>query len=165
MEFMDRKNKSLPIAIREAQEGDIPFLFSSWLKSFRSGLMPKKVDNTIFFSEHHKLAERLLKRSKTLVATDPADPATIYGYLVFERIEGIFVLHYVYVKHTFRAMGVMRQLMAATEQDFKLAGLFSHMTEIMERLALKYNLVYHPYILINYNEITAPKAAEVAGAE
>jgi GNAT superfamily N-acetyltransferase len=100
-----------------------------------------------------------------LVATDPADPATIYGYLVFERIEGIFVLHYVYVKHTFRAMGVMRQLMAATEQDFKLAGLFSHMTEIMERLALKYNLVYHPYILINYNEITAPKAAEVAGAE
>lgn len=152
MDFLERKNKTLPISIREAQEGDIPFLFSSWLKSYRSGLLPRQVDNTIFFSEHHKVVEKLLNRSKTLIAVDPDDPATIYGWLCFERIDGLFVLHYVYIKHTFRAMGVMRQLMLATEQDFKLAGLFSHMTKIFERLSLKYNLVYNPYLIINYDK-------------
>lgn len=164
MELHDKKQKMLPIAIREAQEGDIPFIFSSWLKSFRSGLMNKEVDNTIYFSEHHKLTERLLKRSTTLMAVSPDDPATIYGYICFEKIEGLFVLHYVYVKHTFRAMGVMRQLMKATGQDFKTAGLFSHMTKIFERLSLKYDLIYHPYILINYN-IETQKPEIVAESE
>ncbi len=158
--FLDHKAKTIPVSIREAQEGDVSFIFSSWLKSFRTGLVCKKVENTVYFTEHHKLVERLLKRSTTLIASDPEDPATIYGYLCFERIEGLFVLHYVYVKHTFRAMGVMRQLMAATEQDFNTAGLFSHMTIIMERLSLKYNLLYHPYILINYNDLPAKSEAK-----
>lgn len=164
MDLVDRKAKTLPIVIREAQEGDIPFIFNSWLQSFRSGLMPKKVDNTIYFSEHHKVIERLIKRAPTLIACDPADPATIYGYLCYEKIDGVFVLHYCYVKHTFRAMGVMRQLLAATEQDFKNnSGVFSHMTMIFERLALKYNLIYHPYILINYN--SEPAQSEVKNVE
>lgn len=154
MELFDRKTKTLPIAIREATEGDIPFLFSSWLKSFRSGLLPREVDNTIYFTEHHKVVEKLLKCSTTLIATSPDDPATIYGYVVYQHIDGILTLHYCYVKHTFRGMGVLRQLLKSIEHDWNTTGLFSHMTKIFERLSLKYNLVYHPYILINYNQNT-----------
>jgi hypothetical protein len=155
MDFLDRKNKSLPLSIRDVEQGDINFIFNSWLQSFRSGLMPKKVDSTIYFSEHHKLIERILKRAPCLVAVNPDDPTQIYGYVAYEKIDGIFVLHYVYVKHPFRAMGVMRQLFKAIDHDFKTAGLFTHNTLVFERLALKYDLVYHPYILINYNDIVA----------
>ncbi|MEZ0209216.1 MAG: hypothetical protein ACAH17_03525 [Candidatus Paceibacterota bacterium] len=150
MEFKDRKQKSMPIAIRDAQEGDIPFIFSSWLKSFRPGLVCRHVDNTIYYAEHHKVVEKILKRATCLVATDPADPATIYGYLVFERIDGILTIHYSYVKHTFRAMGVLRQLLKSFEHDWNNAGLFTHSTILGARLSLKYNLVYHPYILFNH---------------
>lgn len=153
MDLLDRSSKTIPISIREALEGDIPFIFSSWLKSHRPGLICKHVDNTIYFSEQHKLVERLLKRSTTMVATDPADPATIYGYVTFERIEGILVVHYAYVKHTYRAMGVLRQLLKSLDHDWSVAGLFTHSTQIAMRLSLKYNLLYHPYILINYNDL------------
>lgn len=154
MELFDRKTKTLPISIREANEGDLHFVFSSWLKSYRSsGWGCKFVDNTIYFTEQHKLVERLLKRCTTLIATDPADPATIYGYVVFEKIDGILVFHYCYTKHTFRAMGVLRQLLKSMDHDWNMAGLYTHMTKLFDRLSLKYNLVYHPYILVNYNEI------------
>lgn len=154
MDFKDRKTKNIPISIRDGQEGDVPFIFSSWLKSFRVGLVCKHVDNTIYFTEHHKVAERIMKRATVKIATDPADPATIYGYLVYERIDGILVVHYAYVKHTFRAMGVLRQLMATIEHDFnRNTGLFTHSTIISARLSLKYNLIYHPYILMNYNDL------------
>lgn len=163
MDLLDRKSKSLPISIRDAEEGDISFIFSSWLKSYRPGLLCKHVDNTIYFAEHHKLVERLLRRSFTIIATDPADPATIYGYLTYERVEGLLVIHYAYVKHTFRAMGVLRQLLASLKHDWKLAGLYTHSTIISARLSMKYNLIYHPYILINYNDLKpeTTKSAEL----
>jgi predicted GNAT family acetyltransferase len=124
-------------------------------------LLCKHVDNTIYFSEHHKLVEKLLKRSTTVIAVDPNDPATIYGYLTYERLEGILVVHYSYVKHTFRGMGVLRQLLKSIEHDWNTAGLFTHSTIISARLSLKYNLIYHPYILINYNESPQESKNEV----
>jgi hypothetical protein len=150
----DRRSKTMPISIREALEGDIPFVFSSWLKSFRTGLITKFVDNNIYFSEQHKVVERLLRRSNTIMAVSPTDPATIYGYLVTERIDGILVVHYGYTKQTFRGMGVLRQLLATIEHDFnRNTGLYTHSTVISARLGIKYNLIYHPYILINYNDM------------
>ena len=169
MELFDRKSRTLPISIREATPEDLSFIFSSWLKSFRSGLICKHVDNTIYFSEHHKVIERLLKRSTTVMACDPNDPATIYGYLCFDRVEGILVVHYAYVKQTFRGMGVLRQLLKSIEgHDWNGAGLFSHSTLISSRLSLKYNLVYHPYILLNYNnqpeQVTEVAVTEESGS-
>lgn len=163
MQVFDRKTKTIPISIRDGLEGDVSFIFSSWLKSFRggSGLFTKYVDNTIYFSEQHKVIERLLKRCTVKIATDPADPATIYGYVVYERMDGILIVHYAYVKQTFRAMGVLRQLLKSIDQDWNSAGLFTHSTLLGSRLALKYSLIYHPYILMNYNnESEAQKASE-----
>lgn len=143
--------RQLPISIREADQGDVSFIFSSWLKSFRGGAMAKYVENTIYFSEHHKLVERLLKRSKTVVACNPEDPATIYGYLCYEIVEGIFCVHYGYTKQPFRVLGVLRQLLHSTGHDFaRGTGLATHQNQVGARMALKYNLVYHPYILLNY---------------
>lgn len=141
---------AMPVAIRDAQEGDVPFIFNSWLQSFRKGSFSKFVDNKIYFSEQHKLVERLLRRSTVKMAVDPNEPATIYGYTVYETIEGLLTVHYCYTKHTFRAMGVQRQLLKNIEHDYSTAALYSHNTIIGARIAPRYNLVYHPYILLNY---------------
>lgn len=144
--------QQLPIVIRDADESDISFIFNSWLKSFRNGSLCRHVDNTVYFTEHHKLIERLLKTCKVRIATSQDDAANILGYMVHEKVDGIFVLHYAYTKHTFRCLGVMKQLILDSGQDLNTAGVHTHMTEIFNRLALKYNLIYHPYILINYNK-------------
>jgi hypothetical protein len=149
------------IYVRDMTEADIPFIFNSWLKSFRNGLICKYVDNAVYFSEHHKLVEKLLKRSTTKIACNPTNPEDIYGYISYETIDGIFCLHYGYVKQTFRNLGIFRTLMQNTGADFKTAGVFSHSTPISPALMPKFQLMYHPYILINYLNVPAQPAVEV----
>ncbi len=145
-----KKREQAELVVRDATEADLPLIFSSWLKSFRNSTFVKYTDNTIYFEQHHKLIERLLKRSKVRVACSPTNPEDIFGYLVWEKMDGIFVLHYGYTKHTFRNLGVFAQLMKDTGETFETGGLFTHTTIACDRLMPKYELIYHPYILINY---------------
>ncbi len=141
----------LPISIREADQSDVSFIFSSWLKSFQLGAMTRFVERTIYFNEQHKLIERLLQSSTVLVACDPDDPGQIYGYLCYEQIEGIMCVHYTYTKQPFRALGVAKQLLEKSGYDWQnSSGVYTHHTRLGGNLSsYKYNLVYHPYILIN----------------
>jgi len=142
-------NRNIPIVIRDANEADAPFIFNSWLRSFRQGNLCRGVDNTIYFTEHHKVIERLLKESECKVAVSLEDDRDILGYACYGQIDSVFALHYAYTKHTFRGLGVLRQILKNTNHDFNTAGIHTHSTEIFNRLSLKYNLIYHPYVLIN----------------
>jgi len=139
-----------PVRLRVAVAEDISFIFNSWLKSYRNSNQAHLVCNSIYFSEQHKLIERLVKDSKVIVACNNEDPTQLYGYICAGNIEGIFCLHYLYVKHSFRGLGIATALINAFEHDVSSAGIFTHMTKPMERLAIRFNLVYHPYILTNY---------------
>ena len=142
--------KSLPISIRQASEHDAPLIFNSWLKSFRENGIARAVESSVYYSEQHKLIEKLLKRSKTFIAHEVGVPENIYGWACFERVEGILVIHYIYVKHSFRGLGIARELMKETEHDFANASLFTHWTNTAARIGLRKNCLYHPYILMNY---------------
>jgi hypothetical protein len=151
--------KQLPILIRDADPSDVSFIFNSWLKSYRNGHLCRGVDNTIYYAEHHKLIERILKTATVKIACDPKDIATIYGYICYEKIDGIFVAHFAYTKNTFRSLGVLTQLIKEIDHDFAGAGLFTHRNDRTEFLAAKYHLIYHPYILTNYNITTPEKSS------
>lgn len=140
------------IRIRVANEEDINFIFSSWLKSFRNSLFSKSIVNTIYFTEHHKLIERIVRSSQVLVACNVDDPSQMYGYVCASRVEGVYCLHYFYIKHSFRKFGIARLLIGASGHNPEQASLYTHHTLPMESIAKRYNLVYHPYILINYLE-------------
>lgn len=141
--------ESMPVFIRNAAEPDISFIFNSWLKSFRSGNLCRAVDNTIYYTEHHKVIEKLLKTSTVRMAVNPDKPEEIFGFICYEMVEGIFCLHYAYTKHTFRNLKILRQLMLDTGHNFESASIHSHFTDAFKRYALRYNLIYHPYILMN----------------
>ena len=91
--------------LRPIIEDDLPFLYNSWLKSYRLSHFAEKVTNTIYFQDHHKLVERILQNSKVLMACNPSDPSQLYGYVVASSVDDIIVVHFLYVKHTFRNMG------------------------------------------------------------
>jgi len=143
------ENQKLPANLRRADEKDISFIFNSWLKSYRNSLFAKSVSNTIYFSEHHKIVEKLAKTSEIIIACNPDDPEQIYGYACAEKIDGIFCLHYIYVKQPFRRLGVGNFLLNAFDRDISEPAVHTHQTKIAELLAAKFNTVYHPYLLIN----------------
>jgi len=154
-----KEQEKLVVKIRPALEGDVAFVFNSWLKSFRNTGLSRSVQNEVYFSEQHKLIERLLKESTTVVACNPTKPEDIFGWACFQWVDGIFVLHYVYVKHLYRNLGLANELLAESAHDFSTAGLYTHWTHMALLCAAKKNLLYHPYILINYVNKNKPEVA------
>lgn len=136
------------IRLRVANEDDIGFIFNSWLKSYRASSVNRDIINATFFTEHHKVLERILKHAQVIIACSNEDPMHIYGWICAEYIDGIFCLHYIYIKHSFRKMGVGRLLFNAFEHS-DAAGIYTHHTQPMRYLGERLNLMYHPYIWIN----------------
>lgn len=135
------------VRLRPANQTDVPFIFNSWLKSYRDSAGAKTVSNTVYFAEHHKLIERIVKNNSVILAVNDSDPSQIYGYICAGQTEGIFTLHYLYVKHNFRNLGIGKVLLNAFEHDLATAGIYTHHTKIADKIASKYNFVYHPYVL------------------
>lgn len=165
MSTTESKKNKLPIRIRAAANEDIGFIFNSWLKSYRNAQYVNGISNTIYFSSHHKLIEQILIRSNVQIACSQEDPSQIYGYSVSEKMEGFLVVHYVYVKHPFRNLGIGNSLLQTSGYDPKNATINTHSTDLSRRVQGKYNLVFHPYLAYNPALILSSTKEDVANTE
>lgn len=134
------------IEVRAAIVDDLPFIFSTWLRSYRhSSNFAKKISNATFFAWHHKVIERFIERGgKVLVAHAVGEPGVILGYFCSENDNSI--VQYVYVKKAFRKMGIAKEL-------FKVSAVpnnanFTHWTLDTNWITKKLTeLNYNPYLL------------------
>ena len=135
------------VRLRTANDEDLPFIFNSWLKSFRDSYFARDIPDTIYFADHHKVIERLLKNSVVMISCNEDDPSQLYGYAVGSEEDGIFVLHFIYVKYTFRNLGIGTLLLKTFGHTGESASVYTHCNSLAIRLAAKYNFVYHPYLM------------------
>ncbi len=87
----------------------------SWGSSYYQGSSAHQVmPPSLFHSFHRPLREKLLEKPnmKIQVYCNPDDPWHIVGWIAFESLPDCFILHYVYVKDTFRLHGIGRQLLS-----------------------------------------------------
>lgn len=151
------------LKVRELVDSDLPFVFSTWLKSYKANsLHTKRQRSSLYYPAYHRLIEKALARSKNLIACLPGDPRTILGYLIAEPKRAISVLidglpysersivHMAYTKSGFERFGVMTGLLAHAGIDPNRA-VFTHWTgEVLapgggQGLITKYpGLVYDP---------------------
>jgi len=152
-----------PILLREANSEDIKFIFNSWLRSYKSSIVNKRINPDSFYFEHHKIIEKILKRGKVVVACEESDHSSILGYAAGEKTEGVFILHYVYVKHPFRKLRIadatVSKLGELLGHSFELAGFYTHFCGPYETGATIRNLYYNPYLQYDRNWYT-PEVAE-----
>lgn len=95
--------------IRPANESDINFIYSTWIKSFRTGSgLGLASGKYVYFTLYQFMIDQILHRKEceATVAADPSDPLVIYGYIVHEP----GVLHYAFTKEAFRRLGVAKAL-------------------------------------------------------
>jgi hypothetical protein len=98
-------------SVRALQETDIPFLYSSYLKSYRPYF--QYLGNDDFYGLHHRRMEEFLARGAigaVAVATD--DPDVILGWTLITVTESKVVVFYCYVKHAFRSLKIATTLMS-----------------------------------------------------
>lgn len=137
-----------PVRVRPATASDAPFIFSSWLKCMRGSSFAREITSTVYYAEQHKIIERLLKTCTVYVACDEANVDDIYGYICAEQIDGIFVLHMVYVKHMYRNLGIGTLLLNSFNHSADAASIYTQHTPIAVRLSAKYRMVYSPYVAL-----------------
>ena len=137
------------IKIRAAQSEDIPFIFSTWLKSYKhSSYFAKRIRYDIFFDNHHSIIERIIAKPtcRALVACLDDDPSVILGYIVFETTK-VPTFHYIFIKKAFREMQISKMFLLDEKIDPDSCQ-FTHWTFDLDKVLKKYpNMIYNPYAL------------------
>lgn len=143
--------ESNEVRIRPATKRDIPFITSGWLEGFREAPMVRGVPNNLYYYYHHKILERLLPRSTVLVMCNAEDDDQLMGFCCAEVMDKCLVLHYIYVKHAFRNLGVAKQFIKLLQTTEKTAAVqYTAKTPAIFPLELKMKnqgMVYNPYLL------------------
>lgn len=138
-------------SVRIAADSDLPFIFNSFLKSFRDSPSVSGVPNTVFYDGHHAVIERLLAHpgARTLVACNAADPAQIYGYAIGRDFGAFKSIDWLYSKHSFRGFGIARSLMMdlVGPHPSPVPLYYTHRVKHMDRLLKNRPMAYHPYLL------------------
>lgn len=148
----NKVRRKVPVRLRSANQEDVGFIFNSWLKSFKYSTFASNITNTVYYTNHHKIIEEQLKTKQTIIACNDSDPSQIYGFINAGSIDGVLCVNYIYVKQPFRNLGIGKTLLNAYNHDPSVAACYTHETRSSERLAAKYNMVYHPYLLYNLPE-------------
>lgn len=140
-------NSASQWALRKAGPDDIPFIYSTWLNSYRTGSgLGLSSGKRPYYLTYNCILDQILARAETWVAVSLEDASVIYAYLVHEAN----TLHYVYVKEGFRGFGIARAL-------FESAGLppdarITHRTKMAEPI-----LRAHPALTFNITRLLAPE--------
>ena len=120
---------------------DIPYLYSTWLNSYkRDSLIGKSVRDHIFFDNYRLVLDKIIKESKIYVACHINEPAVIYGYIVFDDD----LIHYVYVKESFRRLGIATSLYQKA-LEYGPISYITHRTYAIDKL--NHNLIHNPFLL------------------
>lgn len=127
------------ILVRKPVEDDIPFVMSSWLKSYSVSDFAKPIPRKIFFAKHHNLVESLFQRGAQIaIASLQEDTNVILGWICDESR----ILHYIYTKKPFRRLGICKTLIGDKKYD-----IFTHMTYATKFLTtLLHGAQFNPYI-------------------
>jgi hypothetical protein len=117
--------KSSLVTIHPSDASHYNFIKSTWLKSFFSGSSRfcENMTYEIFIEFHPYVVDRILERAKVLVAKSKESPDVTVGYIVYEEPS---LVHYIYVKRSFRGYGISRTLFLASGISKKF--IYTHRT-------------------------------------
>jgi hypothetical protein len=155
----------LPIMAREALPEDLNFVFNSWLISYKQSKTLANLDGAFYYQGQHNIIERCLRQSQVLMLVDANKTEDIYSYIVYQEIDGIFTVHFAYVKHLFRGLGLFKHMLDLTKGPGNSVGLYTHDTKSARHVGDKHNLYYNPYILFERLEKLPENAIKVSPQE
>lgn len=115
------------IILRPIEPGDVPFVLSSWLKSYSHGCRRSRRWPEAYKERHRTAVMKLIERCAVIVAAFDEDPETIMGWACCESNEKEAVLHYLYVRQEARHQGLAK-FMIQPILDSGLPIVVSHWT-------------------------------------
>lgn len=127
--------------IREPRSTDQGYIASTWLRSIthntRRRTRQAKVSGGI---------DRVLDHASTavLVACRELEPDRIVGWVCWAKIPAARVVHYLYVRDSWRREGVAKELMRAAKLDDSRPLMYTHKGPAAHWAAPKYQATHKP---------------------
>jgi hypothetical protein len=141
---------TIEIKFRPADSSDVPFVFSTWLRSYKfDSPATGSIRQDIFFKNHQTTLERIFARPavQVIVACNKDDPTSILGYIAFETNE---VLHFCYVRRNWRVEDALRNALldeAKISHDLDNCQFSHYMNWMIDaRRAGQMKGLYNPYL-------------------
>ena len=119
-------------------ETDTNLILKSWLTTFKNtGPAVHRMIDSEYFEDYQKIIKHMLANSDITIVCDPEDKDIIWAYMIHTD----HAIHYIYVKDTFRKLGIMRKLISLAK-----ANHFTHWTTPMNSISHKFkHLIYNPF--------------------
>lgn len=151
------------VAFRPAVPEDLNFIRNSWLKSYRKAHVASRMTDTLYFAlwKYAVVSPAIVRAVKgeviLLVACNADIPDQIFGWAATEPREDL--LHYVYVKHPFRRLGLCRQMLALLGINHDARATWTHSTDAAVDYLARYCAGYEPEWAIPEEEDDDDRAA------
>lgn len=123
------------LILRPAAPEDLNLIRHDWFLSYRHST---DVRPDVYDRGQNALMERLIERCPPIVASLEAVPEEIVGWVCRDVVSP--VVHYVYVKHAFRRVGIASALIAGAKNH-------THETKAGTRPFARVGSLFNPYFL------------------
>lgn len=101
------------ISLRTVEPGDMPFVWDSWLRSYRESPWAGVIPNNLYREVTQAVITELRARGAIItLAVRRDDPNEILGYVCHERVPGGVAVHYVFIKDAVRRQGLASELLS-----------------------------------------------------
>lgn len=126
---------------------DDGIILDPWRRHIRSRF-PLKLCNIESFNIHHRdiVMESILDRCTPVIMAAQDDPTFVYGWIIGERQGFSRVIHFAYVKESFRRRGVFTELLnTCLPLEFGRKLYYTHRTGMSDVISRSFDAVYNPY--------------------
>lgn len=123
------------VTIRPAKEADIPFIFSSWLKSYRESEFSRPMRNDTYYQEYHALIDSVIKKGMIFCAVNKTDDEQIFGWICANLASSPATCHYIYTKMPYRGLGIADLMMKIIPTPY----IFTHLGRMKHDQGNTYN--------------------------
>ena len=143
--------KMIPYMLREHTESDRNFILNSFLQSFREHSNHSYIPKSIYYKNQAEIIEFLLSTANCLVVCFPEAPEEIMGYIIYEQVVGNLVVHFAYIKTTYRTHHIMNEIIDSIIPSSTSNIIATHIPYYFRYLKekSKYSMVYDPYYITN----------------
>jgi len=146
------------IGFRPYLKLDEGFVLSSWLRSNRRDWRTSIPKTDVYFKLAEPLVKKILDRAGCLIAYNTDNPNQIYAYICAENWDNALLCHYIYVKYSFRRMGLGSYMynMLATGKQIVFSTFNTPLaTQLIDEEVVY--AIYNPFLLFDLPNIDTQK--------
>lgn len=137
-----------PYLLRKHTDDDKGFIYQNWIKLYHESCPINFCINDIYLPNQNRIIDNLLETANTLIACNPEDPTLLLGFICYEFVQDVMVVHWMHIRGNMRFRGLATDILQSLYPTAKSDPiLVTHNFRTYSELRHKFCLSYDPYFI------------------